>query len=161
MYEFEDREEGQVQEQPTANWPELLVRVIGIVLLLVGLWAAIQVIREALGLYRDPVKIEQLSSAIERGSNLDKNLARRSLDDTVDYSDVTKPLNMNMQTSRQNLSLSYFAAWIIALLLLMLLVMIAFSSIRTGSELVLQDRQMKRYMRLLIKELRDSGTPGK
>jgi len=159
MYEFEDNEKETVQEKSPKNWPETLVRVIGIVLLLIGLWAGIQVLLEALRLYRNPVRIEQLSNAIERGSNLDRNLARRSLDDMEKYGSTTKPSKMNNQANAQDLSLSYFAAWLIALLLLMLVAMIAFSSIRTGSELVLQDRQLKQVMRLLIKHSGDSGKP--
>ena len=161
MYEFENDKDEQIQQQSTKNWPENLVRAIGIILLLVGLWAGIQVLLEALGLYRDPVKIEQLSSAIERGSNLDKNLVQRSPDDTGENGGAKNPSTLNDHTSGQNLHLSYFAAWIIALLLLMLVAMIAFSSIRTGSELVLQDKQMKRYIRLLAKELGARGSPGK
>jgi hypothetical protein len=164
MYEFDDDvpyqkneqrydKEELTQDQPARNWPEVLVRVIGIVLLLVGLWASIQVLLEALRLYRDPVKIEQLASAIEHGSNLDKNLALSSQENSGGNDAAANASGLNKQAIGENIRLTYFVAWIVALLILMLVAMIAFSCIRTGSELVLQDRQMKRYMHLLVKEL--------
>lgn len=172
MYEFEEDvpyqkdsqgqdKEGSTQHRSTKNWPELLVRVVGIILLLVGLWACLQVLLEALQLYRDPVKIEQLASAIERGSNLDKNLARNSVEDTGENENAANISSLSKQQSGQNIRLTYFVAWIIALLILMLVAMIAFSCIRAGSDLVLQDRQLKRYMRLLVTQLGNLKNSGK
>ncbi len=159
MYGFEDENEEQVAPQAISNWPELLVRVIGIILLLVGLWASIQVLLEALRLYRDPIRIEQLADAIEQGSNLDKNLTQNPVADKAENPGVANASTSNRQQSGSFIRLSYFFAWIIALLILMLVAMIAFSSIRSGSELVLQDRQMKSYMRTLIKELGRARNP--
>ena len=153
--------ERQAQGQSAGNWPEALVRVVGIILLLVGLWASMQVLLEALRLYRDPVKIEQLASAIERGSNLDRNLTHISVDDTEENDNAANISTLSKQQSGQGIRLTYFIAWIIALLILMLVAMIAFSCIRAGSDLVLQDRQMKRYMRLLVTQLGNLKNSGK
>ena len=172
MYEFDvpnsvdkqgygDDNEELVRQKLIISWPEVLVRTIGIILLLVGLWASIHVLLEALRLYRDPIKIEQLASAIERGSNLDKSLTQNFHNDAAENPDVGNAALLHSQQPGQSIRLSYFIAWIIALLILMLVVMIAFSCIRTGSELVLQDRQLKRYVQLLAAELGRHKDPDK
>ncbi|MFT5132178.1 MAG: hypothetical protein ACI9SC_000642 [Gammaproteobacteria bacterium] len=172
MYEFDDDVPHQKDTQRNDNatpaekpllkaWPEAFVRLIGIVLLLVGLWASIQVLLEALRLYRDPIKVEVLASAIERGSNLDKSLTHSFPDEaTIDDVDETSPALNGQQTS-QGVRLTYFVAWIIALLILLLVAMIALSFIRTGSELVLQDKQIKRYIHLLNQQGRKLKAPDK
>jgi hypothetical protein len=49
----------------------LAVRIIGVGLLLAGLWITIEVVQEAWGLYRDPGLIEPLAQAMEKGTGLD------------------------------------------------------------------------------------------
>ena len=53
----------------------LMVRLAGLALLSVGLWAGVSVILEAWSLYKDPLRIERFASAIEEGSNLDRLFA--------------------------------------------------------------------------------------
>ncbi|MDZ7735412.1 MAG: hypothetical protein U5P41_04205 [Gammaproteobacteria bacterium] len=50
------------------------------------------------------------------------------------------------------LRLSYYIAWVIALILLLLLARISLAAVRTGGELVLYETQMKRFARELVKE---------
>ncbi len=156
---LKDQQEGvsevNLQKKTIHNWQDALIRAIGLILLLIGLGAGIQVLLEALKLYRDPYKIEQLSHVIEQAFNPDKNLSKTETKETDYNSGKAIITSLNYQSREQEIHLSYFVAWIIALLILMLLSMIAFSFIRAGSELVLQDRQMKSHVHLLIKELRD------
>ena len=154
MYEFDDTpEKTPAISLDLQSWLELLVRLSGIILLLIGLWASIQVLMEAFQLYQQPVKIEMLTEAIERGSNLDTSIAKsESPRDTMTseqvYQGIGKPTNRG-----QDIRLSYFIAWIVALLILLLVSMIAFSFLRIGAELILQDKELKRTLKLLIKEI--------
>lgn len=159
MYEFEEDkvEEPEKRVNTVQNWPELFVRVIGIILLLVGLWASVHVLLEALRLYRDPLRIEQLASAIERGSNLDQTLQQNVYDESGKSSARSNNPGLTGQGAANGIRLTYFIAWIVALLLLMLIAMIAFSAIRAGSELVLQDGKLKGYLKGRVKELEKRG----
>lgn len=125
------------------DWFTFAARSIGMFLLVFGLWAGVYVMLEALQLYRDPVKIEQFALAVEKGSNLDRTLA------PYEKQDVT----VGAAKEDNDLHLSYFVAWMFALLLLMLTSMIAFSAMRTGGELVLQDRQGEQLIKSLTKEI--------
>ncbi|MEE9575557.1 MAG: hypothetical protein V3W03_05590 [Gammaproteobacteria bacterium] len=48
--------------------------------------------------------------------------------------------------------MSYFFAWVIALLLLLLIARISLTAIKTGGELVLFDMQIKQFARMVAKE---------
>ncbi len=135
-YEFNEQAEIATAPPAGRNWPETFVRSIGMLLLLIGLWAGIHVILESLSLYRDPVRIEQLAQAIERGSHIDQSLS----------ADTNAANSAQSGQPESGIQLSYFVAWLVALMLLLLISMMAFSCIRAGSDLVLQDKNLKRYL---------------
>ncbi len=142
----------------------IFVRLVGVALLIVGLWAAIEVINEAWGLYRNPAEIERFARAIDKGSNIDKLIApskQKNLTQPSALSDAqdgilseNNPTAMGERnpTEDNSLRLSYYVAWIIVLLLLMLIARIALSAIKTGGELALYDTQIKKFAQTLIKE---------
>lgn len=140
------------------NIMSFLVRILGFFLLLIGLWVALQVLLTAQDLYEHPEQIERFAVAIEKGSNIDKTLAplRDSLiveDDAEDaVQNNTEPNNRPSSAGSGNIRVSYFFAWVIALLLLLLIARISLTAIKTGGELVLFDMQIKQFARMLIKE---------
>ncbi len=104
-----------------------LVRGLGIVLVVAGMWSAIMVIAETWTLYSDPQRIERFAQAIEKGSNLDKALSAPS-------SDASDP---------ESFRLSYFAAWIFALPLLFLIGLLALQAVTVGVGLARPERKSK------------------
>lgn len=145
------------------------VRVLGFVLLLAGLWIAFDVLFEAWDLYQQPEKIERFARAIEQGSNIDKSLMsiRKSViapepevpeTDSVTGSESPAGISQFEGTrdpsERQSgeVRVSYFLAWVIVLLLLMLIARIALGVIKTGGELVLYDMQIKQFAKMLVRE---------
>ena len=134
------------------------VRLLGFVLLLAGLWVALQVLLTAKDLYEHPENIERFAVAIEKGSNIDKTLApiRDSLMVDSDSGNGVKQYNDTEQRSATagagDIRVSYFFAWVIALLLLLLIARISLTAIKTGGELVLFDMQIKQLARMLAKE---------
>jgi len=140
------------------NIMSFLVRILGFFLLLIGLWVALQVLLTAQDLYENPEQIERFAVAIEKGSNIDKTLApiRDSLivesnaEDAVQ--NYTENENRPSSTGTGNIRVSYFFAWVIALLLLLLIARISLTAIKTGGELVLFDMQIKQFARMLAKE---------
>jgi len=72
-----------------------LCRLVGLILLLFGLWADIKVMAEAFNLYADPVKIETSAQAIKKGSYID-----RTFSPVVDEQDSVQ----------QDFRMPYFAA---------------------------------------------------
>ena len=134
------------------------VRLIGLFLLLAGLWIAIQVMLEALELYQKPQKIERFALAIEQGSNIDKSLVslrqsviQESGDEAAGLITPSEPEPKSYQ-STSNVRISYFLAWVIVILLLLLIARISLTAIKTGGELVLYDMQIKQFAKMLVKE---------
>ncbi len=162
MYKFDNNEEGEAEEAETAmsslneaiqDVMNIIVRLCGLILLFIGLWIAIQVFNEALNLYKNPANIERVATAIEAGSNIDKSIApiRDSIlgeDETVDGEVVEqKPAPV----TNDGIRISYFVAWIVDLLLLLLLARISIMAIKTGGELALYDTQIKKFAKQIIK----------
>ena len=157
----------------TRDFLAFVVRAIGLGLLLFGLWLALEVLNEAWQLYHEPARIERFAAAIEQGSNIDRSIAPLQIEnlgsDSTDEGDgdaMDSNLNAYGQPAEKNrasqsddstepqyrLRLSYYIAWVIALLLLLLLARISLAAVRTGGELVLYETQMKRFARELVKE---------
>jgi len=144
------------------NTMSFLVRILGFFLLLAGLWVALQVLLTAQDLYEHPEKIERFAVAIEKGSNIDKTLAPIR-DSLIAQSDSGNDSGNGVQQYTENekrpatvgtgnIRVSYFFAWVIALLLLLLIARISLAAIKTGGELVLFDMQIKQFARMLAKE---------
>ena len=128
------------------------VRLFGFVLMLFGLWVAVMVMWEALELYEDPKRIEQLAQHIEQGSNVDSSLSSVSSKLTSKASDANTQIEKRRNNKNNDIRVSYFFAWAIAILLLLLIARIALGAIKTGGELVLYDVQIKRFAKELAKE---------
>lgn len=134
----------------------IIVRLLGLVILVIGLTVALKVIIEAWELYKEPQNIERFATAIEQGSGLDSlinNFAQKSSnpDPDVANSELKRP------TPQQSLRLTYFVAWIIVVLLLMVIGGLGMSAIRTGGQLALYDLQVKRFAREVLNEAKKDG----
>ena len=140
------------------NIMSFLVRILGFFLLLIGLWVALQVLLTAQDLYENPEQIERFAVAIEKGSNIDKTLApiRDSLSVKIEAEgagqNYTENENRPSSAGTGTIRESYFFAWVLALLLLLLIARISLTAIKTGGELVLFDMQIKQFARMLAKE---------
>ncbi len=144
----------------TTDFLSIIVRLLGVVMLLIGLFIGIKVIFEAWDLYKHPQSIERFAEAIEQGSHLDTLLAKFTphpkdiKNDTHAQSTLKKS-----ETPGDSLRITYFIAWIIALFLLMIIGSLAFSAIKTGGQLALYDLQVKRFARQLMVEARKTSQP--
>jgi disulfide bond formation protein DsbB len=139
----------------TTDFLSIIVRLLGLVMLLIGLFVGIKVIFQAWDLYKEPQNIERFADAIEQGSHLDVMLAKFTPHPKAnDNESVTQQPVQKTEASAESLSLTYFLAWIIAVLLLMVIGGLASSAIRTGGQLALYDLQVKRFARQLIEEAR-------
>ena len=125
----------------------IFIRLLGFFLLLMGLWIAIQVLLAAEDLYRNPANIERFAAAVEKGSNIDKTLASFNVSGAKNGGESD-------DKEKDMIKISYFFAWIIALLLLLLIGRISLAAIKTGGELALFDMQIKHFARILARESR-------
>jgi hypothetical protein len=93
------------------------------------------------------------------GSNIDKSLV--SFRNEIISDEAGGPAGENAETitmqSSGNIRVSYFFAWMIVLLLLLLIARISLAAIKTGGELVLYDMQIKQFARTLVRESSRSG----
>ena len=147
--------------QPPSRTTETLAviaRLLGLVMLIVGLFIGIKVIFEAWSLYDEPQRIERFAEAIDQGSNLDNLITSFSQKTPSRESNVEQATAAQPSSQQQSLRVSYFLAWIIAILLLMVIGGLASSAIRTGGQLALYDLQVKRFANELIKQVQASST---
>jgi len=142
----------------------LAVRLIGMFLLVVGVWLAVQVADEAWQLYQDPERVERFALAVERGSHIDAVLAppepAPGADATTDNATgtITGDTEATARAApAERFRLSYFVAWAIAIALLFLVGRIAVWLVKTGGELALYDMRMRRFARHMASELRGKG----
>ncbi len=158
MYKFSNNEEHETEttkltimslNESSQNVLGIVVRMCGLLLLFIGLWIAIQVFSEALALYKDPTNIERMATAIEAGSNIDKSIVpiRENLLEEDEF--ATEPA-VKPDQGTHAFRISYFIAWVVDLLLLMLLARIAIMAVKTGGELALYDAQIKRLARQIV-----------
>jgi len=153
-YQFDDVGQPSNWIENTTQIAQLVVRSVGFILMFVGLWIGLKVINEAWSLYQQPQNIERFARAIEMGSNLDKALSATNTHKSP--IDPTMPNATGDQIQEINealgFRLSYFVAWVIAILLLMLVGRLSIAAIKTGGELALYDLQIKHFAKVLIRQ---------
>lgn len=144
---------------------DIVVRLLGVALLIVGLWLALTVVREAWSLYEQPERIARFAHAVDDGSNIDKLLAPHrtapaeavSAGPAAGDERIAPPAASAGDAAAADeavppLRLSYFLAWVIAILLLLLLGRIALGAVKIGGELALFDTNVRRFARALLSE---------
>jgi hypothetical protein len=158
------------------------IRLIGLGVLLAGLYSAAQVGVKAWELLENTDQVTRLSESIEKQSHLNAfvgemqglmNLIKKSRDSAQLLSDVGHPsAPIPSSTATQNqvagnpplFNASYFSAWGIVLVLLALIAKISLWAVREGGKLALysvnSDKQLKGILRELIAEVRRSGRSG-
>ena len=140
----------------TTDFLSVVVRLLGLLMLIVGLYVGIKVIFEAWNLYNEPQRIERFADAIEQGSHLDSLLT--SFTEKAPSNEVNNEQAWQPKKQQQNESIrvTYFLAWFIAIILLMVVGALASSAIKTGGQLALYDLQVKRFANLLMEEVRNN-----
>ena len=116
----------------------VLIRLLGLGLIVVGLGIGVSVVLEAWALYKAPERIERFAAAIERGSNID--LAFRSVAQEA-ANEVNAEEGQSGTADRPaaggKFRLSYFAAWAVVLVLMLVVGTLAMSAAATGARLAL------------------------
>jgi len=129
-----------------------VVRAVGLVVLLLGLWVGVKVILEAWALYEDPSRIVRFADDIQRHSNLDGVLDDLAAGTRADAAGAA-PAAAPPRASGGGLRLSYFAAWFIVLLLMFVIGSLAMAAITTGGSLALYDLTVRRHSRAVLREV--------
>jgi hypothetical protein len=111
-----------------------VVRLAGVALVLVGLWAGVKVVFEAWGLYREPAAVDRLARVIDRASHVDALLAPRPAAGAEAQGKAGTPA---APAPEEAFRPSYFLAWTLAILLLLLVGKLASWTVRAGGELAL------------------------
>jgi hypothetical protein len=116
-------------------------RALGLILILVGVWAAVAVVLEAWTLYSNPNSIEYFANSLERHSGLDHLMASRSprLDAGVGSEQGAQGPEGGA-AEHAGLKLSYIFAWPLVVLLLLLLGKLASWAIESGARLAFHRR---------------------
>lgn len=129
----------------------IVVRLFGLTLLVIGLYIGIKVIFEAWHLYEEPQRIERFADAIEQGSNLDALLASITTNKPASLSNQSNTVTQSKANKvTPQLKMTYFLAWGIVVVLLMVIGSLASTAIKTGGQLALYDLQVKQIARQLL-----------
>ncbi|HTT08636.1 MAG TPA: hypothetical protein VMH34_07580 [Gammaproteobacteria bacterium] len=143
-----------------------LVRLTGLALLGIGTWTAVNLIEEVWALYHDPARptVEHFATAIENASHVDRLLTPKhgiGAEDTA-APDATGaspdarsavPAAAPATKTEETFRFSYFIAWPIVLLMLLLIGRLALAMIKIGGELALYDVQIRRFAAGLLREV--------
>ncbi len=132
----------------------ILVRLLGLCFLVIGIGAAVMILREAWTLYQEPARIEPFAAAIERGSNLDKIFALAPGESGATGGESELAGQEGTQPRDTSLRLSYFAGWFLVLLLMLVGSIVAISAVSAGGRLVLYDTDIRQLSRAVVKEVR-------
>lgn len=140
----------------------LLVRATGFILLGVGFFVALMVIASAWSLYEQPARIEAFAREIERGSNLDLTLSKAVAAgrEQLEADLAARPefgAAAPATATAAGFRLSYFIAWLLAIVLLLLIGSLALGAVRTGGELALYDVKVGKLARALLRERQRHG----
>ena len=135
-----------------SRWLNLAVRVTGLILLVVGFVVILMVIGNAWSLYDDPSGIEPLAREIERGSNLDLTLSSAVSRGQTQVEGTAELAQSGGTAEPGGFRFSYFVAWAIAIVLLLLIGRLAIAAVRTGGELALYDVKVGKLARALLRE---------
>ena len=109
------------------------------------------VVGSAWALYKNPENIESYTRAVEHGSNLDLTLStaaaagRHQLDANGESAADTAAAS-GVEDTSPAFCFSYFVAWLLVILLLLLVGGLAIAAVRTDGELVLYDVQVKKLV---------------
>jgi hypothetical protein len=138
-----------------------LVRLAGLALLAVGLWTAITILNEAWAIYTNPkhARIESFARAIDDATHIDVLLAPQHPASAAgsgagaEGSAIAKKAEAPASSgATETFRLSYFIAWAILLMMLLLVGRLAMAAITTGGQLALYDVQIRRFARELMRE---------
>lgn len=170
MYDFDDDDnknnypEDTVDDTPmykimTNNIMSMIVRGAGMLLLLMGMWMGMKTLNIILDLYQTPETIERFATKIEQGSGIDKAIApAKEIIASTNSSTESNPNELQEfeakpkknSASQQGLRMSYFFAWAIVLILLLILGRLSLIAIKVGGELVLYDVQLRRFVKEIL-----------
>jgi len=155
-YEFKQDDAHDDWVDQSSRLLNLIVRIAGLILLGAGFIVALMVIASAWSLYENPARIESFAREIERGSNLDLTLSNAV---SAGRDQIAADLRDNPELSgaaqagaAAGFRFSYFVAWLIAILLLLLIGRLSIGAVRTGGELALYDVKVGKLARALLKE---------
>ena len=118
----------------------ICVRLLGLGLILIGLAIGVSVVLEAWALYKTPERIERFAVAIEQGSNIDSSFRSVAQAAAAEVTTEDGQANSEAGARRPNnggFRLSYFAAWAITLVLMLVVGSLAMSAVATGAKLSL------------------------
>lgn len=139
----------------TTDFLSIVVRLLGLLMLIIGLYVGIKVIFEAWNLYDEPQRIERFADAIEQGSHLDSLLSSFTEKAASNDANDVQAWQPKHERQKESIRVTYFLAWFIAIILLMVVGSLASSAIKTGGQLALYDLQVKRFANLLMEEVRN------
>ena len=128
---YSDHDDFQSDAAPDSTWGivgrvlSLCVRLLGTVLLAVGLWIGLAVVFESWALYQEPTRIERFVQIVEQGSGLDQAISSLGAGEG------------DGEGAASGLRLSYFIAWVICLGMLMVVGMLAFGAVSAGGRIAL------------------------
>ncbi len=111
-----------------------LIRTCSLLLFLLGIGVAGWGLDQAWTLYHEPAQIERFAKAVEHSSHIDQLLANAVRKGLATQEELAIPPLVQDGNEPEVFRISYFLAWIIAILLLLLITRIAFAAVSVGAK---------------------------
>jgi hypothetical protein len=140
----------------------ILVRLVGVVVLVVGLFVGLLVLHTAWNLLQKPETILPFAQEIETRSQLNAfihswcQILLTVLHEYTAMASTRVVFSAKTIAALENglkLDLSYFAAWGLTVIVLLLIGRIAFWTLSTGAQVALASTNSERQIKLIVREL--------
>ncbi len=148
----------------SASLPSLsftpIIRCLGVLVLIFGLWAAYRVMQEAWYLYDNPKHVTTLAQTIATDSEIDQ--FSNSLAKMMDEAYANTMSNLPTQPGKEPIKptakivpvkFSYFVSWGIIIILLFLLAKIGYWAIVAGGKLAMHNEDQKEFIAEIIAKI--------
>lgn len=161
---MDNREENypSLTQMPTFSFTVVLsaiIRFIGVIILLLGIWLGYNVVSTAWGLYKNPDNIKDISRKVKQESKVDEfgesmsKFLHAVMSDTVNEIREAKGKQIKNFPKIAPLRISYFISWFIAILLLLVIGKISMWILSEGGKLAKANTDNAELARALVKEM--------
>ena len=156
------------EAQPSqASLFAMILRTIGLIVLLVGVYWGLKIINEAWSFYKNPAKIEKYVEIVEQATDANKFSAsvcrflHKALSQNMSNLSSFKVGGREVQVKRKQgelpplhpIKLSYFSTWCLLIILWLVIGRIAFLAITTGGKLTIYNADVERTAKAMVKQI--------
>lgn len=133
------------------------IRIVGVIVLIIGLWIGFSVLNAAWKLYSEPDQLKKYAQKIEQGSNINKafnSFIKELFLESQRLRNIHNPNPVEVKPDLQPWNLAYFIAMFLKIVLLFIIGKIAFYAMGEGGKLAFSlTTANEQFARTLAREM--------